>query len=416
MRSNHLEEDKHVPEKYDSLLIISDTHVGLPDKEIFREDFESFITFLATVANIQIEAAEGSFQIERPRAIILLGDFLDLWDGRLSELPSFSANFARLLTNIADVFYLRGNHDYIVPEIPAKFVTSNKFEICEHKLMEVGGRKFFFIHGHQFMSAFGPISLRIESYMNPFYTMMEGFLSRFTKGHGKDVLGLLTVFWGVLCLFFLFGYSSISSLSSQAIQSLWLIFGLLFPVGFVTAWRVGQKRLWKFFTMIFGEIIGFLRGAARGDTIEYLTSTSKPIARWFKSDQSEQAKQAGTVVFGHTHIPEGPMRGSSEPLRGIIFLNTGSWMRPPTRDKFDVSERARRYTRFFDRFDEYVLILLAAITSVAMLGVTILLLPILIADLVMVPFETLVLLGKSSHRRLPNAGLRSLAFIGKDAK
>jgi len=406
-----------VQEKYDSVLVISDTHIGLPDEEIYLEDFESFVTFLATSATIQVEAQEGNFQIKTPNAIVLVGDFIDFWDGRLAELPMFSATFARLLTELADIFYLRGNHDYIVPRVESELPTTKRFEICEHKLLEIRGKLFFLIHGHQFMSAFGQSSLKLESYVNPFYTVMETFFSRFTGGNGRYVLALLTVASVVLGLLFWVGQALLTNLPSLVTQSLWLFFGLLLPVGFVTVWRVGQKTLWKFLTMIFGELMNSLRGAARGDTIEYLTSASKPISRWFEkpSEQSEQAKAAEFVVFGHTHIPEGPTRGSSETLHGTTFLNTGSWMRPPSKNRLNLSERARRYTRSFDRLDEYALVVLSALTVAASLGVAIPLLPVLTADLIMLPIEILVVLGKSSYRRLPKAGVRSLAFIGNDA-
>jgi len=398
-------------EKYDSVLAISDAHVGLPDDEIFREDFESFITFLSSTRQIQVDARKAGFQIDTPQAIVLLGDFLDLWDGRLSSLPNFSTQFVRMLTEIADVYYLRGNHDYTIPNIEPAASSLKRLEICEKKVLEIGGKSFFFIHGHQFMSFFGPTSLKIESYVNPFYTVMEGFLSKFTRGHGKLVLHLLSMATIVLGLLIALG------LPTQTLLALCSLFGLLLPVGFVTIWRVAQKRLWKFFILIFGELINSLRGATRGDTIEYLTSCSRPIFRWFESGstQSKQAKETRYLVFGHTHIPDGPRRGSAAELREIRFLNTGSWMRPTSRSKLKLSEWVRRYTRPIDRFDEGIVIILAVLTVLASLSVRILFLPVLIADAIMVPVEILVALGKSSYRRLPQAGFRSLAFIGKDA-
>ncbi len=411
-----LKEIYTLPERYDSALIISDTHVGLPGNEIFQEDFEAFINHLASNPSIRIESDDDNFQIELPKLIILLGDFLDFWDGRLSKLPGFSTRVARVLSELADVLYLRGNHDYIVPNIEAAAAISKKFEICEDKLIEIGGKPFYFIHGHQFMSAFGPTALKLETYINPYYTMMEGFFSRFTIGHGRHFLAGLTLSFVILGLLFSFGQILLTKLSSQLMQFLWSMFGLLFPVGFVTIWRVAQKKVWKFFTMIFGELINSLRGAARGDTIEYLTSPSKPISRWFekKSEQSKQAKEAGFVVFGHTHIPEGPMPGDAESLTGIEFLNTGSWMKHPSKAKFTLADKARTYTRLIDKFDEYLLIVIAAMTTLTLFTQVIPLLPVLIAGVIMLTIEVAVVLGKSSYRRLPNAGLRSLAFIGKD--
>lgn len=178
---------------YRAALVISDTHIGLPEKQVFQEDFEDFVDYLASNQILNVKSEEGDFQIEVPKAIVLLGDFFDLWDGRYGKLPPFISNYARVFTEIADVFYLRGNHDYIIPNIePRSMPNLKRFQILEYLVLELGGRACFFIHGHQFMSAFGSTSLRIESYVNPFYSILESFLSRFSFGHGREILLALT--------------------------------------------------------------------------------------------------------------------------------------------------------------------------------------------------------------------------------
>ena len=402
--------------RYDSVLVVSDTHIGLPDSQIFRKDFEEFVRYLSQATLIDVDSEEGDFQFELPRAIILLGDFLDLWDGQLSRLPAFSADFGRALTVLCDVLYLRGNHDYIIPDIHPTLKGPHEFEICEDKFIEVGGRKFLFIHGHQFMSAFGPLSVKIESFINPFYTMVENFFSRLTKGRGREVLEFLTVLAIILGLINWLGQPILTRLSPVAKLSVWILFGLLLPIADVSGWRVGQKTLYKMFTLIFGDLINSLRGATRGDTIEYLTSPSRPIFRWFQRDskQSEEAKEAGFVIFGHTHIPEGPLPGNSPILHNVMFLNTGSWVRPPSQRSKDLSERLREFTRPVDRFDEWILLLLVGLNLVAYFTLRALPTPVLIADVFFLSFEVMVAVGKSSYRRLPQAGSRSLAFIGRD--
>jgi UDP-2,3-diacylglucosamine pyrophosphatase LpxH len=408
-------------DQYESVLVISDTHVGLPDKEIFRQDLEGFIEFLANNSTLQVESEKGSFQFRVPKAIVLLGDFVDLWDGRLSRLPTFSTFYARLLTEIADIFYLRGNHDYIITDIePKSTPVSKKFEIRDHKVLEIAGKQYFFIHGHQFMSAFGLTSLRIESYINPFYSTMESFLSRFFHEYGRPILQGLAIFDIALGLLITLGQTLTNQLPPRATPLFWLLFGLFLPLAIVTLWRTLQKTVWKFFVMVFGEVVKSLRGAVRGDTIKYLTSPSKPISRWFTGSEEavEQARNTHFVCYGHTHIPGGPKAGTDGKLHDITFLNTGSWVKPPTEQRLNTATKIRGLTKAYDKIDEYLFVLFLALVVLAIV-------PFRIPALFLSPFivvftvlEVLVVFGKSSYRRLglQGRGLRSLAFIGKDTQ
>ena len=406
-------------EQYGAALVISDTHVGLsPENEVFEADLEAFISYLSNNQVIKIQSEEGDFAFQRPKATVLLGDFLDLWDGRPEVLPSFISDFGRAFTEIADVFYLRGNHDYIIPDIPSALklgTNGNRLQIRENLLLELGGKPCFFIHGHQFMSAFGSTSLKIESYVNPYYSIIESFFSRFTRGHGRAIMLALTfAFLGGIGLIGLAGFSII-----KLSIPIWLVFllGLLLPVGVASTWRSVQKPLWRFIMRIFDDQFKFLRGALRGDTIQYLTSDSKPIARWFAGDDKGQseAKQAGFVCFGHTHIPEGPSQGTDGSLKNITFLNTGSWVRPPRRGLQSLAGKARDITRRYDKIDHWLLLVLIAA------GIVLFELPQVLSGLfplaaivALLSGEIVVVFGKSSYRRLPSAGVRSLAFIGVD--
>ena len=404
-------------EGYDAALVISDTHVGLPpEKEVFQDDLEDFIAYLAANPTIKIQSEEGDFAFERPRAIVLLGDFLDLWDGRPEVLPGFISDFGLTLTEIADVFYLRGNHDYVIPDIPSAFKLGDKnsFQICENLVLELGGRACFFIHGHQFMSAFGSTSLKIESYVNPYYSIIQSFFSRFTHDRGREImLALTSAFLGILVIIGLGDFSAV-----KFSIPIWLIFflGLLLPVGAVTAWRLVQKPLWRFIVRIFDDHLKFLRGSLRGDTIDYLTGDSKPITRWFTGHDRGQseAKRAGFVCFGHTHIPEGPSQGIDESLKSITFLNTGSWVRPPPRQLQSYANKARGITRRFDKIDQWLLIVLI-VAGIFLFKFA--LVPwglFLLVAIVALSVEIVVVFGKSSYNRLPSSGIRSLAFIGLD--
>lgn len=403
--------------EYESALVISDTHIGLPDTEVFHEDFEEFIRFLSSNSSLPMVLGENRVDVKLPRLIILLGDFVDLWDGRISKLHDFLAQYARSLAEKADVFYLRGNHDYIIPNInPVVFGNMSPFEICEYKVLRIAGKSWFFIHGHQFMSAFGRLSLAFESFINPYYSIVEWFLSRLPTAHGKQVTIILSGFAIALGLLLSLGRQLLAPLPAGVDFYLTIVFGVLLVLGFVTLWRLFQKSVWKAFTMIFGEALDSLRGAARGDTIEYLTSTSKPISRWFeKSKLSKEARESGLVCFGHTHIPEGPMRGQGD-LQDITFLNTGSWVKPPRQDLRRSAEIAREITRPYDGLDEYAFILSVLVASFLFFTQRISVYLSLSIIIFFSALEIVVVLGKSSYRRIEQSRVRSVAYIGKEVK
>lgn len=167
---------------------------------------------------------------------------------------------------------------------------------------------------------------------------------------------------------------------------------------------------------VFGDSINSLRGAVRGDTIEYLTSNSKPISRWFEGRGKVQteAMQSRFVCFGHTHIPERPTQGQAASLNEVTFLNTGSWVRPPTRQAQKYADIARVITKNFDKVDQYLVIAAIFLGIVSSLAFSVSTVFLWIVGGIFVSLEGLVAFGKSSYRRLPDAGVRSLAFIGTD--
>jgi UDP-2,3-diacylglucosamine pyrophosphatase LpxH len=397
----------------------------------------TFVDFLASTSTFHVDSEESGFQFDFPRAIVLSGDFLDLWDGRISNMPDFIAKSARVLTEKADVFYLRGNHDYIAPKIEPKLLpVMKKFEICEsYKVLEIGGKPCFFIHGHQFMSAFGPWSLKLESFIDPYYTLMESFLSQLTRENGANTLKILTVLFVIVGALLGLGQPLLVSWPTSTVLVLWVLFGLLLPSAFVTIWRLVQKSLWKGISLILGDVINPLRGAVRGDTIDDLTKPSKPIWRWFEREKEkpvEQARKCGFVCFGHTHIPEGPMtRPMPDPSRttrlmpgtdglsGVTFLNSGSWMCPPSGRWQNLADKAKKYTRGYDKVDEFLVIpfsiIFVLLVVLAYLGLIMLPIPVLVLAIALLIVESVVALGKSSYPSIPGHGVRSLAFIGKDA-
>jgi hypothetical protein len=283
------------------------------------------------------------------------------------------------------------------------------------------------------MSAFGPVSLKLESYINPYYSLMEDFFSRLfpqDDGRGRQVVYSLTALFLLLCAVLASGQPVVVEPTYGLI--LWVAFGMLLPLAIVSIWRLLQKTVWKLFVMIFGELIDSLRGAVKGDNIKYLTSPSRPISRWFArgSADSKEAREAGHVCFGHTHIPEGPMNPDGE-LSSIQFLNPGSWARPPSTALVDWAnglreskqqrlrwdEKQQEYMtlmRYYDRIDEYLVILFLALVALSQVWLRISSTVLLLSGVTLLIAEVLVVFSKSSYRRLPLDKPRSLAFIGKD--
>jgi hypothetical protein len=201
---------------------------------------------------------------------------------------------------------------------------------------------------------------------------------------------------------------------------IWIFFGLLLPICVATCWRWAQKTIFKGIALVFGETYNRIRGAARGDTISYLTGHSGPIYSWFedakKGSGSSEAKNAGFVCFGHTHIPDGPMKGTDEKLKDITFLNTGSWMHPISAKKQKWANASRSYTKWYDRWDQWVVIayVVASLLALALAHGSVLFW-VAICGAILFVVESFVAIGKSSYRRLAEYRVRSLAFIGKDA-
>jgi UDP-2,3-diacylglucosamine pyrophosphatase LpxH len=166
------------------LLVIADTHLGLLEgKRIFRlknniqSDFTSLSTFLRWVKGLQTEPynlplGNGRVaQIEPPDEIILLGDFLELWDATDIAVEFASREIWQILREIPSrKIYPVGNHDYEVGGLAGKF---KPFPIGEDELnifadhypptaqtegelpaVTLGSQSYLFVHGHQFDTTF----------------------------------------------------------------------------------------------------------------------------------------------------------------------------------------------------------------------------------------------------------------------
>lgn len=113
------------------IVVISDVHLGL--EECNKKSFEKFIDNVLASKDIEY--------------LVLLGDILDFWrtfpEGVLLENVDILYKLNRLNTK---KYYIIGNHDYSLCNMKSR---NEPFEFTKDLVLESGGKKFRFIHGHQ---------------------------------------------------------------------------------------------------------------------------------------------------------------------------------------------------------------------------------------------------------------------------
>ena len=128
------------------IIAVSDLHLGDPASN--RSGFTSFIEeFLKPRCN---EITD----------LVLLGDILDLWRRNSSSVILENLDILNDVCGLGfQVHYIVGNHDFIMKEFnlgredltsPEEFTcTPKNMAVGEIRILESGGKKFRFIHGHQ---------------------------------------------------------------------------------------------------------------------------------------------------------------------------------------------------------------------------------------------------------------------------
>jgi UDP-2,3-diacylglucosamine pyrophosphatase LpxH len=113
------------------IVVISDVHLGL--EECNQKDFERFISTFLERKDIE--------------CLILLGDILDFWRRPPVDVILDNLHILNRLNELdTKIYYIIGNHDYSLGSIKSKTL---QFEFAQNLVLESGGRKFRFIHGHQ---------------------------------------------------------------------------------------------------------------------------------------------------------------------------------------------------------------------------------------------------------------------------
>jgi UDP-2,3-diacylglucosamine pyrophosphatase LpxH len=306
------------------LIVVSDTHLGLEDSEKDRSAtvFQHFLEWIAELERgkkVSIQTSNGEKSLQAPQKIILLGDLFELWEPQSGNLTlpfkdSFTL-FNSLLTLKCEKVYVLGNHDEELSDYEGEYRCENgsTFTVFSRhypkdptrEWEEVGDKKYFFLHGHQFDKLFecaGPL--------RSLPGLMEWLSSSASEriNHRIGPIGFVLIF----CFSALWITWSSWILDRVLIFAVFLIFWFIFIVlGISWFWTWIQKSAW---TYVFKRF---------ADRPKYADINKIINQNYYKKEKDTSV--ANVIVFGHTHVPE-ISSPDVEKKFGKMFVNSGSWV------------------------------------------------------------------------------------------
>ncbi|MGZ4891374.1 MAG: metallophosphoesterase [Halobacteriota archaeon] len=353
------------------ILVVSDTHFGFEDES--EERFLGFIKYLTRWVQDGTTTIKGTGEeLDAPRKIILLGDFIDLWVSRDPNLTRpYKESFSVVSSLIAlgrEIVYVVGNHDGLM-----RFYNDQNV-LCEYahvhgerypetpvngkwQGVQMGDKKYLFLHGHQFSGFRNKSVLRLGNFVGAAAAAAEEFRGFRWLG------GVACVFTAAVVVSAFFSnpfFSALSGLPTSfgaqfgagSTLVCGLILGVLASLGFL--WFCGALMSvdYALFTHPGGAphnqypVIQKLLDKIKRKLPRYPVSA---IVRSRGFKQEAASIDADVVVFGHTHNPGVCAFENQQPNRRIKQLvNTGSWIEQQTDDGFDTfvyvdSSRGRLY-------------------------------------------------------------------------
>lgn len=286
-------------EEGEEAVIVSDLHLGLKYKSRFLTKFREFEEFLERLA------ARG------PAMLVLLGDVLELWSAKASEVFATAyAPFRALAKLDSKVLYVVGNHDRIIAHLNRKglFEKENLVVAPEYVVLEFRGKRGLLFHGHQLDWKFVKLKWlwRLEPYV---YLLSEvlyalPWASEWVVAIGYVALlpTLMLVTRGAPFLLRLAATLSALLLSAPLI---------------VLFWRAIQDRFW------YGLVQPLARSRLRGKGLAS-PAVSKALSNLFSLIEANGFGRVDFAVFGHTHVPE-----LARDEEGRLIANSGSWIEEP---------------------------------------------------------------------------------------
>ncbi len=277
----------------ESIWVISDIHLG--SEKSNHEAFREFIEWASRKQEFKIGGTDKTFK--RPSKLILLGDILELWNPIENDFKNVAAHLLKSLKPLLDfsheLILVTGNHDEALEGYEGEYdlgtsyftVSAKHYPKEKPRYIEVGGIRYFFLHGHQFDRLFigvGPLS-SIPSAMAELNHIYQTYLP--LEG------------W-MLPLVFLGGVAARLLIGRPPVYFLYLTAALSIPLLFTSI----QGFVWR----RFGR---YLTDRPRHLEMERL------VARKYY-DTSKDTVSADMVVYGHTHLPEisGPRLSKSMDL------------------------------------------------------------------------------------------------------
>ncbi len=304
-----------------SIIVVSDVHIG--DESSNHEDFSYFVDWITSLENnggIRIENGEGDIKIKPPEKIILLGDMMEMWnpknnEARFAALKSFEP-FGKLASLKCEKIFVLGNHDEIISKYLDKTILRNGKKIREKRFkinsdftvidrhypedpedkekgfLEVGNKKYFLIHGHQFDKVFrrlGPLSHLPTAIVN-------------------------------------------------SIPSNWLLIMITLIIAVASYYYLEYKWISIAFSSIFiiSIILKFIDLNKLNFKIENFFNVEKPkykniqeiINEKYYNVERDTTGPDVNFIFGHTHIPEMYTHKfrKNEKDHEKLFINPGSWV------------------------------------------------------------------------------------------
>jgi len=285
-------------EEGEEAVVVSDVHLGLKYKGRILAKFKEFEEFLKHLT------------ARPPTLLVLLGDVLELWSAKASEV--FAAAYAplRALAKLdCKVLYVAGNHDRIAAHLSREglFQGDNLLVAPEYAILECGGKRGLLFHGHQLDWKFVKLKWlwRLEPYV---YLLSEVLYALPWASEWVVALG----YAALLPVIMLATNGAPLPVRLAATTSALLLSAPLI----VLFWRAIQDRFW------YGVVQPLARSRLRGKSL-----ASPAVSRALSNLLSLIENGFGRIdftVFGHTHVPE-LARGEG----GRLFANCGSWVEEP---------------------------------------------------------------------------------------
>jgi len=323
----------HLDSETGPITVVADTHLGLLAGERFywiRNSsqcdilgFAGFLNWLGGLGSTATKIARGNWgeplEIHKPTHLILLGDYLELWDASDAAIQVCGQGINDAMQKLScEKIHLVGNHDFACRRIAGRFphgasliqILSDTYpEKKDHKAewLKIGDTNYLFLHGHQFDWTF----LHLGKAWTILSYMRDGAEAFRLWSEVLVVIGGLVI----LALAFTFFFQTTGALSSL----LWslalavLLMGAL-PRIVIT---VGRPIWNKFFT-------------ARYQPKRAL----KHFSDWWKAHAggSQIRGEKLCVIYGHTHLMDIVFSSEISEAAGcelpeeLTLLNIPSWV------------------------------------------------------------------------------------------